>query len=84
MREPERTCVSCRQKASKDNFIKVVLTHNGAEIEREKKLNGRGAYICKKNTCIEKAKKSKAFSRSFKTPVEEKIYEELLNELNEN
>ncbi|MBQ8451426.1 MAG: YlxR family protein [Clostridia bacterium] len=84
MREPERTCVACRLKSQKDDFFKVVLTPSGAEIELLSKLNGRGAYICKNAACIEKAKKSRAFSRSFKVPVNEKIYEELLNELNEN
>ena len=53
--KPERTCVVCRKKGTKENFLKVVKNKNVEFlIEREVKLDGRGAYICKNSECIQK------------------------------
>ncbi len=80
-REPERTCISCRKKGDKSLFIKVVLNKNGdIAIERDSKLDGRGAYICKSETCAKLCKKNKSLNRVFKRNISENIYEELLNE----
>ncbi|MCL1941258.1 MAG: YlxR family protein [Synergistaceae bacterium] len=43
------------------------------------KLQGRGAWVCRKIECIEKAKKSRAFERMLKTRAAEEVYEELLS-----
>lgn len=78
MNKPERTCIVCRTKGTKDNFIKVVKNKNNEfQIEKDKKLDGRGAYICKKTECIEKCKKTKALNRIFKMEVPSSVYEEL-------
>ena len=79
--KPERTCIACRTKDSKENFLKIVKNKSGAfAIERDVRLDGRGAYICKNNDCIEKCKKTKALNRAFKTVVPAEIYEELKDE----
>ena len=79
--KPERTCIACRTKGTKENFLKIVKNKNGAfMIERDVRLDGRGAYICKNDECIEKCKKTKALNRAFKTVVPAEIYEELKNE----
>ena len=79
--KPERTCIVCRVKGSKENFLKVVKNKSGEFfIETDKRLDGRGAYICKKSECFEKCKKTKALNRAFKTVVPAEIYEELKNE----
>lgn len=79
--KPERTCIACRLKSSKENFLKIVKNKNGVfMIERDVRLDGRGAYICKKQECIEKCKKTKALNRAFKTVVPAEIYEELKDE----
>lgn len=79
--KPERTCIACRKKGSKENFLKIVKNKNGEfMIQRDVQLDGRGAYICKKQECIEKCKKTKALNRVFKTVVPAEIYEELKDE----
>lgn len=79
--KPERTCISCRKKGDKSCFIKVVLAKNGEiHIQYDKQLDGRGAYICKKQECLNKCVKTKALNRAFKTNLSEQIYEELLSE----
>lgn len=78
---PERTCIACRKKGDKLLFIKVVLNKNGeASIERDAKLDGRGAYICKNIECASLCKKNRALNRVFKKNINESVYEELLNE----
>ncbi len=79
---PERTCIVCRKKSDKENFVKIVKNKSGQiAIERDEKLDGRGAYICKSKECLMSARKSKALSRVFKTQIDEQIYGELENEL---
>ena len=80
--KPERTCIVCRKKGSKENFLKIVKNKNGEfAIERDVKLEGRGAYICKNSSeCFEKCIKTKAFNRAFKTNVPVSLYEELKDE----
>ena len=80
-RQPERTCIACRKKGDKSLFFKIVLNKNGeVKIEKDAKLEGRGAYICKNEDCAKNCKKSRALSRVFKRNISEDIYEEILNE----
>ena len=38
----------CRKKGNKSNFVKIVRNKNGdVSVEKDKKLDGRGAYVCK-------------------------------------
>jgi predicted RNA-binding protein YlxR (DUF448 family) len=78
--EPERTCVVCRKKSSKDNFIKIVRNKSGdVAVEKDKKLDGRGAYVCKDEKCLAILKKSRALNRSFKAAIPENFYEGIVN-----
>ncbi len=78
--EPERTCIVCRQKGGKDKFVKIVKNKNGEIlIETDKKLDGRGAYVCKDVNCLLACKKKKSLNRVFKTSVSENIYEGIVN-----
>ena len=80
-KKPERTCIVCRKKGTKDNFIKVVKNKdNKFSIQKDERLDGRGAYICKSETCVCNCKKLKSLSRVFKQPVPVEFYEELINE----
>ena len=79
--EPIRTCIVCRKKGTKDNFIKIVKNKdNNFSILKDNYAEGRGAYVCKDKVCREKCLKTKALNRAFKTNVPSEIYEELLND----
>ena len=74
--------IMCRKKGSKENFLKIVKNKNGEFfIEREVRLDGRGAYICYSVECFAKAKKSKALERSLKIAIPVQIYDDLEKEL---
>lgn len=45
------------------------------------KKNGRGAYVCRDISCLEKAIKTKRLSRAFEMPIENEVYEKLKVEI---
>ncbi len=76
--KPKRMCVVCREMKEKDELIRVVKTPDGeVKIDETGKLNGRGAYLCKSNVCIENAKKRKAIDRALGVAVPEQLFENL-------
>ncbi len=80
---PQRTCIACRKKGDKSNFLKVVRNKNGeVMLEKDKKLDGRGAYVCKNADCVKKCQKTRALNRIFKTEISQNLYEELESETN--
>ena len=80
---PLRTCVVTKEKYEKKELIRVVKNNTGEVfIDTTGKANGRGAYLKKDTTVIEKAKQSKILDRVLETTVNDEIYEELLNIIN--
>ena len=79
---PQRQCMGCRERKAKRELIRVVrLTDGNVSLDFSGKLNGRGAYICPKAECLQKARKAKALERSLETEVPEQVYERLNKEL---
>ena len=52
----------------KDEYLQIDLTG---------KKNGRGAYICKNEDCLNKVIKSKKIEKNFEIQVSEEFYENL-------
>jgi len=65
---------------SKPELIRVV-SNEGLQIDKNQKLPGRGAYVCRSGSCIAKAQKSKGLERSFKGRVQPEIYAQLTAEV---
>lgn len=77
---PMRSCVVTREKYEKKDLIRVVRTPEGeVKIDLTGKMNGRGAYIKKDLSVVDKAKKSKVLERHLEVVVPDTIYEELKN-----
>ncbi|QMV40126.1 RNase P modulator RnpM [Cohnella cholangitidis] len=75
---PQRKCVACQQMMAKKELIRIVRSPQGEiQIDLSGKKPGRGAYLCGKVACFKLAKKSKAFERALKTPVDVEIYDRL-------
>lgn len=75
---PQRTCMGCNEKKNKNELIRVVKSSDGKiNIDKTGKMPGRGAYICERKECLEKAIKTKRLERVFETKIEEEIYEKL-------
>lgn len=81
---PLRMCLGCQEMKAKRELIRVVKNNeNLISLDDKGKKPGRGAYICKKIECFEKAKKAKRFEKAFECKVEDDIYSELKKELEE-
>ena len=75
---PQRMCVVTHEKYPKKELIRVVRTpENNMIIDEKGKQNGRGAYLKKELTIIEKAQKTKVLEKILEIPIPESIYEEL-------
>ena len=80
---PQRQCIGCGQMKDKKELIRILKTQDGSiVIDATGKRNGRGAYICPDEECLQKAFKTKGLERSFKMAIDQSIYDELKKELN--
>lgn len=65
---PQRMCVACREHAAKRALTRLVRTPEGTvEIDPTGKRNGRGAYLCDRRACWERAIKTGALARALNT-----------------
>ena len=79
---PLRQCIGCREMKSKKEMIRVIRTpEQQIQLDATGRKNGRGAYICLSEECLEKAVKNHGLERSLKTAVPEEVYEDLKKEL---
>ena len=79
---PMRMCTGCREMKQKRELIRIVKTPEGEiKLDRTGKLNGRGAYICKSEECLKKARKSGALARTFGMEIPDEIYGKIETEL---
>ena len=75
---PLRTCVVTKEKLPKQELLRIVRTPEGdIEVDLTGKLNGRGAYIKKDVTVLEKARKSKILEGRLECNIGEDIYEKI-------
>ena len=82
---PMRMCVGCREMHEKRGLIRIVKSAEGmVSIDMRGKAPGRGAYICKKSDCLERAMKSRALERALEHRIEPDVYERLREELAAN
>ena len=71
---PERQCVGCGRRAPQAELMRLCAARDEGtrrvvpSVGRER--SGRGAYLCRREVCLERAVMRKAFQRAFKTSVE--------------
>ncbi len=65
-REPERTCVGCREKAAKRMLLRVARTPEGVRVDPEGQLPGRGVYVHREPGCVDAASKRGAIGRALR------------------
>jgi predicted RNA-binding protein YlxR (DUF448 family) len=65
---PQRTCVVCGTKAPKHEFVRVVRPPSGdVAVDETGKLNGRGAYLCRRLTCWDAIRSGPRLARTLRT-----------------
>lgn len=82
---PLRTCVVCHEKDAKRQFVRIVRTsEDGVQIDPTGKRNGRGAYLCARFSCWERAAAGNSLDRALKTEVDPDVRQRLLRYADEH
>jgi len=54
--QPQRKCVACGERSPKRGLLRLVRTPaDGLQVDPTGRVAGRGAYLCRSQTCWEKA-----------------------------
>ena len=71
----QRMCCVCRGRKNVEELIRVAKINGQFVIDQIGNANGRGCYLCP--SCVGKAIKTRALNRSFKTNINNEIYQAL-------
>ncbi|MFE4826981.1 YlxR family protein [Streptomyces sp. NPDC056672] len=63
---PERTCLGCRERAAKNDLLRIVVVGTQCVLDRRGTLPGRGAYTHPALNCLDLAVRRRAFPRAFR------------------
>lgn len=75
---PLRKCIACGERKSKNELIRIVKNNEkGVSIDKNNKINGRGAYICSNMECVNNVEETNKLSRALKAEIPKGIYDEL-------
>ena len=90
-KQPLRKCLGCGEMFPQKELVRVVKTklkdeegnETGFEISLDLtgKKAGRGAYICRKESCYNTARKAKRLSRALSCEIPEEILEKMRQEI---
>lgn len=80
MKKPSlRMCICCREMIDKNNLKRIVKTPEGKiMLDLTGKMNGRGAYICQSEECLNKLKKQRMLNKTFSMQIDEEIYDHII------
>ena len=71
-----RRCVVCRQVRHKSKLLRVVKNSSGEiSLDETKKIEGRGAYVCKSPECSAMLLKRRNLDKIFKTKLPNGLYD---------
>lgn len=72
---PLRTCVACRTVCDKRELVRVVRTPDGCvSVDLTAKMNGRGAYLCRRPECVRTAARKHAIERHLQVTIPADLY----------
>ncbi len=75
---PVRHCLGCNEGKPKRELVRVVRTPQGEiSLDSRGKMPGRGAYICPRVECLNKARKAKRLERALDREIPPEIYARL-------
>lgn len=78
---PMRRCIGCMTSFPQNELIRVTLYQGKLSVDKGGSAPGRGAYLCDNDECIEKARKSRAFSRAFHRKFDREETDRILDEI---
>jgi predicted RNA-binding protein YlxR (DUF448 family) len=75
---PQRTCVICRCQGDKRDLTRIVRSPGGIQVDPGGKMSGRGAYLCERDDCWQRAISGSALSKALRTELSDDDRERLL------
>ena len=82
---PLRKCTGCGEMKPKRELVRVVKSpENEISLDFTGKKNGRGAYVCRSEECLKKARKAKRIERAFACAIPDEIYEAMEREMRDH
>lgn len=86
---PQRKCMGCGEMFNKNELVRIVKSKvKDADDEQYEisldltgKKSGRGAYVCKRSECLNKARKAKRIERSLDCVIPDEVYDRMEQEL---
>ena len=81
-KSPLRTCIGCGEIREKREMIRIVRTPEGEfTVDATGRKNGRGAYLCRNESCLTAAIRNHGLERSFRNAIPAEVTEALREEL---
>ncbi len=75
---PQRMCVGCREMKPKRELIRLVRgPDGGVSLDPTGKKPGRGAYVCRKTACLQRAIRQKQIERHLETSLTPEVAAQL-------
>lgn len=79
---PLRRCLGCGESFPKKDLMRVVRSPEGeVALDFTGKMSGRGAYVCKRSACFQKARKAKRFQNNLEISISEEVLDALAAEI---
>jgi predicted RNA-binding protein YlxR (DUF448 family) len=67
---PQRMCVACRTRDAKRGYVRLVRTAElDVQVDPTGKQNGRGAYLCRRRGCWQRALDGRALELALKIEI---------------
>jgi predicted RNA-binding protein YlxR (DUF448 family) len=66
---PHRQCAGCGRRRPQIELVRVAAVDGRAEIDRGRRLGGRGAYLCPDAACARRAARRGGLTRRLRQPV---------------
>lgn len=76
--EPQlRLCVGCRRLQPRSLLLRLVRGADGqVQIEHGgKRVQGRGAYVCRTGTCWQDVRKRRSLEKALKVPISAEVWQ---------
>ncbi|OFW60542.1 MAG: hypothetical protein A2133_11780 [Actinobacteria bacterium RBG_16_64_13] len=71
--EPERQCIGCGYRGAQSGFLRLTVDLDTEPprvvVAGEAVRRGRGAYLCRRRACLDRALHRRAFQRAFRASV---------------
>lgn len=80
-RTPMRRCVACMQSFPQEELVRLTFKDGILRKDGERRCEGRGFYLCKNQSCLDKAIKRKVFNRILKTELDATMIKEVIGEI---